>query len=339
MTTISVVIPCRNENRYIEGCLEAIYRSDLPDNTQMHVCVIDGMSDDGTREIIESLQDRFPQLRLIDNRKKVKPYAMNLGIELNPSADYFQIIDVRHVISSDYLKQCMYRLQSDKNIWCVGGKVINKFPDKMGESIAKAMSTSFGMGLGNLRTLETSGFTNTVTCQMYPMWIFSKIGNFDEELVRNQDDEFSYRILKEGGKIFFEADVSLIYYGRGNLMQVWKQFLQYGYWKVYVNKKHKTVTTGRQLVPPLFVLYLFALPVLFLINPFAGLIGSSVVGVYVLAGLLVTTRIAGSVSEFNRIIRVFPVLHLSYGWGYLKGIFDFLILNRKPSEKQKKLSR
>ena len=339
MTTICVIIPCRNENRYIEECLHAVYRSDLPDNTEINVCVIDGMSDDGTRDTVEGLRNKFPQLRLIDNPKRTKPYALNLGIEANASADYLQIIDVRHVISSNYLKECMNRLHANRNIWCVGGKVINTFPDKTGEYIAKAMSTRFGMGLGNLRTLTESGYTDTVTCQMYPMWIFAKIGNFDEELVRNQDDEFSYRIIKGGGKIFFDADISLKYYGRGDLRQLWKQFMQYGYWKVYVNKKHKAVTTLRQLVPPIFVLYLFLLPVLFLISSLAGLIGLSFLAIYLLLGLLVTSRIAGNISEFNSIFIIFPILHISYGWGYLKGIFDFLILNRKPSEKHKKLSR
>ncbi len=339
MTTISVIIPCRNENRYIEECLEAIYRSDLPDDTEMHVCVIDGMSDDGTRDTIKSLQNQFPHLRLIDNTKKTKPYALNLGIEANASADYFQIVDARQIISTNYLKECVNRLQSDKSTWCVGGKMFNDYPNKMGTYIAKAMSTSFGMGLGNFRTLETSGFTDTVTCQMYPMWIFEKIGKFDEELVRNQDDEFNYRVVQAGGRIFFDTGISLKYYGRGDLKQLWKQFMQYGYWKVYVNRKHKAVTTLRQLVPPLFVLFLFLIPFLFLINLPAGFIGVSIFGVYLVLDLLVAAIAARSIPEFNSIVVIFPILHISYGWGYLKGIFDFLILNRKPSEKQKKLSR
>ncbi|MGV3610988.1 MAG: glycosyltransferase family 2 protein [Fluviicola sp.] len=339
MTLISVIIPCRNENRFIEECLNAVYQSDLPDNTEMQVCVIDGMSDDGTRETIISLQSKFPQLRLIDNLMKVKPFALNLGIEMSAQADYFQIVDVRQIISSNYLKECVNRLETDKSTWCVGGKIINEYPNKMGTYIAKAMSTSFGMGLGNFRTLSESGYTDTVTCQMYPMWIFEKVGNFDEELVRNQDDEFNYRVVQAGGKIFYDTAISLKYYGRGDLKQLWKQFLQYGYWKVYVNKKHKAVTTLRQLVPPAFVFFLFLVPFLFLINLFLGYIGASVLGFYLFLNLAVSAINAKSMDEFTSIVVIFPLLHISYGWGYLKGIFDFVILNRKPNENQKKLSR
>jgi hypothetical protein len=217
----------------------------------------------------------------------------------------------------------------------VGGKIVNRYINKTGEYIAKAMSTSFGMGLGNFRTLSESGYTDTVTSPMYPMWVFQKIGYFDEELIRNQDDDFNYRVTMNGGKIFFHAGISLKYYVRGNLKNLWKQFMQYGYWKVYVNKKHKAVTTLRQLVPPLFVLFLMALPFLFLISPLIGFIGLSFLGIYILLGLLVTSRIAENVSEFNRIFVIFPILHISYGWGYLKGIAAFLIANRKPNDKYK----
>src|SRR5690606_3501315 len=89
--------------------------------------------------------------------------------------------------------------------------------------------------------------------------VFNKIGYFDEELVRNQDDDFNYRVANAGGKIYFDAEISLKYYVRGNFKNLWKQFFQYGYWKVYVNKKHKAITTFRQLIPPLFVVYLFLL--------------------------------------------------------------------------------
>lgn len=115
--------------------------------------------------------------------------------------------------------------------------------------------------------------------------------------------------------------------------------MQYGYWKVYVNKKHKAVTTLRQLVPPLFVLFLMLLPFTFLIHTLLGLIGLAFLAIYILLDLLVTSKIAGDVSEFNQILIIFPILHISYGWGYLKGIATFLIAGRKPSDKYKKMSR
>lgn len=336
---IAVVIPCRNEVRNIAECIHAIYASDLPENCELIVNVVDGKSNDGTLEIIEELQRQYAGLQVVVNEKQLTPYAFNLGIYAAKEADFYQIIGARQVVSVNYLKEAAATLQSNPEIWCVGGSVDNVFLNEEGKMIAKAMGTSFGMGLGNFRTLSESGFVDTVGTPMYPAWVFEKIGYFDEELVRNQDDDFNFRVTKAGGKIWYYAGISLKYYVRGSISQLWKQFMQYGYWKVYVNKKHKAVTTLRQLVPPLFVLFLFLIPILFLINLLLGFIGLCFLGIYLILALLVTARIAGNVGEFNRILVIFPILHISYGWGYLKGIARFLIAGQKPGDNYKKMSR
>lgn len=336
---IAVVIPCRNEVRNIEECIRAIYASDLPENCELFVNVVDGKSNDGTLEVLQGLQARYQELKIVLNEKQLTPYAFNLGIHATKDADFYQIIGARQVVSRNYLKDAAETLQKNPEIWCVGGAVDNVFLNEEGKMIAKAMGTSFGMGLGNFRILSESGFVDTVGTPMYPAWVFEKIGYFDEELIRNQDDDFNFRVTKAGGKIWYNASISLKYYVRGSIGQLWKQFMQYGYWKVYVNKKHKAVTTLRQLVPPLFVLYLILVQFLFLIHPLLWLCGLSFLGIYVLLGLLVTSRIADSVNEFNRIFVIFPILHISYGWGYLKGIVTFLIAGKKPGDKYKKMSR
>ncbi|WP_341901860.1 glycosyltransferase family 2 protein [Fluviicola taffensis] len=336
---IAVVIPCRNEIRNIEECIDAIYASDLPVDSRLIVNVVDGISNDGTLELLESLQKKYSELQIIRNEKQLTPYAFNLGIYATKDADFYQIIGARQIVSPNYLKKAIESLQNDSNIWCVGGKVTNVYLNKESKMIAQAMGTSFGMGLGNFRTLHESGFVDTVGTPMYPAWVFEKIGYFDEELIRNQDDDFNFRVIKAGGKILYNNDIALKYYVRGSISQLWKQFMQYGYWKVYVNKKHKAVTTLRQLVPPLFVLFLMLIPFLFLINSLIGFIGLSFLGIYILLGLLVTGKIAESITEFNRIFIIFPILHISYGWGYLKGIMTFLVANRKPGDRYKKMSR
>ncbi|WP_343748426.1 glycosyltransferase family 2 protein [Fluviicola sp.] len=336
---LAVVIPCRNEVRNIAECIEAIYASDLPEHAELVVNVVDGKSNDGTLELLQNLQAKHPGLQIITNEKQLTPYAFNLGIYAAKDADYYQIIGARQVVSPNYLKDAVAALQNNPEIWCVGGAVDNVYLNEEGKMIAKAMGTAFGMGLGNFRTLSESGFVDTVGTPMYPAWVFEKIGYFDEELIRNQDDDFNFRVTKAGGKIWYDASISLKYYVRGSISQLWKQFMQYGYWKVYVNKKHKAVTTLRQLVPPLFVLFLILLPFLFLVCNLLGFIGLSFLGMYVLLGLLVTSRVAADVREFNRIFVIFPILHISYGWGYLKGIATFLIAGRKPGDKYKNMSR
>ncbi len=341
MTRISVVIPCRNERSYIAECVHAIYNCQLPEAAEINVFVVDGMSDDGTREVVLDLINSYPTLKLIDNEKQLTPFAFNLGIYAGGKVDFVQIVGARYILSENYLSNCLNRFVLDASVWCVGGKIINEYINETGRVISKAMSTTFGMGLGNFRTLDQSGYTDTVTSPMYPYWVFERIGFFDEELIRNQDDDFNFRVTNAGGKIYYDNDISLKYYVRGNYQGLWRQFYQYGYWKVYVNKKHKAVTTLRQLVPPVFVLYLmmlFLLPVfsfcLFSVSavPFV---------LYVLMAIYFSFKIVKSDSElrFISVLQTFPILHVSYGLGYLKGLIDFVLMNKKPSDKQKRLSR
>lgn len=336
---LTVVIPCRNELKYIRSCVEAIYACDLPEGCDMRVFVVDGKSDDGTVAEIDRLAVEFPGLELVVNERQLTPYAFNLGIYAGGKTDYVQIVGARHMLSKNYFAECLSVLQNDPSVWCVGGRIINQFENEQGRIISKAMSTSFGMGLGNFRALKTSGFTDTVTSPMYPYHVFETIGFFDEDLVRNQDDDFNFRVTEAGGKIYYSHDISLEYYVRGNMRNLWRQFNQYGYWKVFVNRKHKAVTTMRQLVPPAFVLFLFLLPLTFLIHWYLGLAALCGLAVYVGLGLLVALRAADKPKEVLALWSVFPVLHLSYGLGYLKGMIDFLVLRKNPSDHAKRLSR
>ncbi len=335
---LSVIIPCRNEVNFIEECIESIYSNDLPLTCELNVIIVDGLSDDGTRDKIKTLSNRFPNLFLVDNRLQLTPFAFNLGIHFS-KADFYQIIGARHIVSTNYLFKSIEILQKDSSVWCVGGRLINEYTNDSSRIISKAMDTSFGMGLGNFRILDKSDFTDTVTSPMYPSWVFDKIGYFDEELIRNQDDDFNFRVTKAGGKIWFEHDISLRYYVRGNYKGLYKQFFQYGYWKVFVNKKHGEVTTLRQLVPPFFVLYLFILPFILMFSLIFGSIFSIGLILYVFLAAIVAFKKSLAIKEFFGIFKTFPILHFSYGIGYLQGIVHFLILGKKPSNKQKSLSR
>lgn len=340
MIQISIVIPCRNEAPFIKECIDAIYDSNISTDVIIDVFITDGMSTDGTREIIIELQKKYPSLHLIDNVKQLTPYAFNLGIQAS-DFDYLQIIGARHIISQNYLSKSLEILESDKNIWCVGGRLQNEFINETGKIVAAAMATTFGMGLGNFRTLEKSGFTDTVTSPMYPKFVFEKIGYFDEDLVRNQDDDFNYRVTSAGGKVYFCSEISLKYYVRGSFPGLWKQFFQYGYWKVFVNRKHKAVTTFRQLIPPLFVSYLAVLPLISLFSWKIGLLASIPLLLYAMLAVLFTFKVIAkdTTLPFLKVLQTFLILHVSYGLGYLRGILDFFILRKKPSDKQKELSR
>ncbi len=335
---ISIVIPCRNEVAYIEECIDAIYDNKLSGDIKLNVFVVDGMSNDGTREKIQALQLKYESLKMIDNTKQLTPFAFNLGIHA-ANADFIQIVGARHILSPNYIQQALHVLHTKSDVWCVGGRLINQYVNQTGEVISKAMSTSFGMGLGNFRTLVKSGYTDTVTSPMYPYWVFEKVGFFDEQLIRNQDDDFNFRVEKAGGKIYFEHDIFLKYYVRGNLKGLYRQFFQYGYWKVFVNQKHKSVTTLRQLIPPIFVVFILSSMLFAFLYPITCWISLFIYITYIGLGMFVSLKKGTSLMESLKIFIIFPILHLSYGLGYLKGIVEFILLRKKPSDRQKRLSR
>ena len=339
MIKISIVIPCRNEAPYIDNCLSNILASEGIELWDHQIFVVDGMSDDGTREIVRDWTAKNGRIHLVDNPQQLTPYAFNLGIKAGGEVDFFQIVGARHFLSPNYLATCVRRLQESAEVDCVGGRIVNEFANETGRIIATAMGTSFGMGLGNFRTLHQSGYTDTVTSPMYRYDVLRRIGWFDERLVRNQDDDFNFRVTQAGGKIYYEHSISLRYVVRGDYRQLWRQFYQYGYWKVFVNRKHQTVTTFRQLVPPAFVLYLM----LWMLSGFNFAIfqvGSLPLLVYVFLLVMVSNKNALSEKvSFFGLMKTFPLLHVSYGLGYLLGIWHFLVLKRDPDNRQSRMSR
>lgn len=335
---ITIVIPCRNEEGQIEECVRSIYASKLEKGIDLEVLVVDGLSNDGTVGIISELAKEFPTLRIVENEAQVTPVAFNLGIK-EGKGDFIQIIGARQLISDNYLQDAVKSLQEDEMIWCVGGIVENVYLTTESEMIGKAMASPFGVGGGNFRVIKESGFTDTVGTPMYPSDVFEKIGLFDESLVRNQDDELNYRVTKAGGKILLNADISIKYFVRAKMSHLKKQYYQYGYWKVFVNKKHKTITTVRQLFPLFLVLGSSVGLILSLFVPYFWVLMAMGVFAYIGLAIYFANKVATKKGEILSIASVFVILHFSYGLGYLVGCIDFLVLNKKPSTKSKQLSR
>lgn len=339
MVKLKVVIPCRNEINNIRECISSVLVAAKNFDGLTEIIIVDGKSDDGTLDVIHELIANNKEVHLVINELQLTPFAFNLGIKTDIPYDYIAIVGSRHVLSPNYFSEAIKLLQTNHTIWCVGGKVDNVFDTETGKITAMAMGTSFGMGLGNFRAIEESGFVDTIGTPIYPARVFEEIGYFDEELIRNQDDEFNFRVKQKGGQIYYLNTISVKYYVRSSIKQLKKQFMQYGYWKVYVNKKHKSITTLRQIVPPLFVVYLLLFPFLFLIDLKIGMFASIPLILYSILDIFVAGKLSNRLKEVFAFIRIFPIIHISYGWGYLKGVFRFLLLNKKPSSSSKTLSR
>lgn len=336
MKTVTIVIPCLNEKDYILRCLKSIANQTYPSHLiQTFIC--DGNSNDGTQQIIKDFSITDPQFQLLINEQKTTPFALNLGIKKSTS-DVIIILGAHSELDKDFVLHSVASFDIDPAIMCTGGVLQNEYENVTSQIIGSAMSSPFGVGNAHFRIGSINGFVDTVAFGAYKKEIFEKVGLFDEDLIRNQDDEFNYRITSNGYKIYLNSDIKCKYFVRASFFKLFKQYYQYGYWKVFVNKKHKSVTTVRQLIPMMFVLYLFLLAISSFFDKsvfaFMSLFGM----LYICLAFVFALKKTMSLQFVYGIVYTFFILHISYGLGYLKGIFDFLIIG-KSIKKQESLSR
>lgn len=194
---VSVVIPCRNEVKSIRATVLAILAGDYQN---LEIIVVDGMSEDGTRQVLEQLTHEDARVRMVDNPMKKTPYAFNLGVK-HSRGEFVQIVGSRNVLASDYIQILMFTLEQHADVACVGGDFQHVADSPSGEYLAQAMESKFGVGFGNYCTMQKNAFVDTVGIPMYRRSIFTDVGLFDEKLTRNQDDDFNFRVRAKGYKI------------------------------------------------------------------------------------------------------------------------------------------
>jgi glycosyltransferase involved in cell wall biosynthesis len=329
MKKISVIVPCRNEVRHIEETVLSILNSDY---SNIEVLVVDGMSIDGTRDLLEKMCQDHPKLKVVDNPEQLTPYAFNHGIN-NSDGEYVQIMGARNILASNYLSLLAKVLEEKPEVAITGGNYGHRYNTNLGKYIAKAMTSKFGVGASNFRTMKKSAYVDTVGIPLIRRSLFDEIGFFDESLTRNQDDDFSYRAIKAGHQIYYLVNAKTEYLVRANFLKLFKQYSQYGYFKVFVNLKHKHVTTLRQLVPVAFLSFLILGLLITLISPSFSSSYFSIIFLYYVLGFYFAYQESENINELFLIQWSFFVLHIGYGFGYLKGLIDFVLLNKVPEKK------
>jgi glycosyltransferase involved in cell wall biosynthesis len=331
---VSVVIPCRDEALSIEACIRSVIAGIYPKD-RLEVLVVDGMSGDGTREIVEAYTRRHGFIRLLDNPKKITPVALNIGIT-NATGGIIVVLGAHATCSPEYILKCVKAIE-EYDADCVGGLVMTLPVNdtSVAQAIAIALSHPFGIGNSYFRIgASDPRWVDTVAFGCYKKEVFNRIGGFDEELARNQDDELNLRLIKRGGRILLVPGIVSYYRARGSLRKLWRMFYQYGYFKPLVARKVGGIVTGRQVVPAAFILSLFATGMVAPWSPIMGAIFAMMLFAYAAAALGSSTAVA-----FRHGVRcglvlciVFPVMHVSYGLGFLKGALDFLVIERKRSK-------
>lgn len=336
---VSVVIPCRNERGFIEPCLDSLLASDYP-HERLEVLVADGMSSDGTRESLQAYAARHPQIRLIDNPKKIVPTGLNQAIKA-ARGEVIVRMDAHSEYARDYIHQCITVL-AETGAANVGGAWQTKAAGYLQEAIALAFHSPFSAGGAVSRDVNYEGEADTVIYGCWRKQTLLDAGLFDEELVRNQDDELSLRITRGGGRIWQSPRIRSWYSPRPSLKALFKQYSQYGYWKVRVIQKHKLPASPRHLVPGLWVGSTLVLAALSFVSPIALWVLIVETALYAAANLTATAltcRSAGKLKFLPLLPIVFATYHFGYGYGFLRGLLDFVLLRRGGSASFNSLSR
>ena len=319
---ISLLVAVRNESDHIEDCIASLIDQSYP-ASNLEVIILDGESDDNSVEIIKKLIENQSNFSLVTNHKRIQSAAWNLGLDIC-HGEIISIVSGHVIPASDYVSKAVETMQRT-NADMVGGTVRSISSGKVGEAIAFAMSSPFGVGGARFRYTEKEEETDSVFMGFCRREIYEKIGKFDEELVRNQDDEFSYRLRKAGGKIICNPQIKSYYYSRSSYRSLWKQYFQYGFYKVRVLQKHPKQMSLRQFVPPLFVFALVVSVILSFLVSWGWVLLVAILCAYVLANLsasLITAQKHGW-KHFFRLPLAFATLHLSYGLGFLLGLLKF----------------
>jgi glycosyltransferase involved in cell wall biosynthesis len=320
---VSIVMPCRNEAAYIGACLDSILATDYPLEL-MEVLVADGRSDDGTREIVEQCAARNPCIRMLDNPARITPAALNTAI-LAATGDVILRMDAHAVYPRNYVSRLVAALE-ETGADNVGGVIVTQPADDTPTARAIALAFAHPLGVGNAYFrvgIAGRRWVDTVPFGCFRREVFDRIGLFDEDMIRNQDDEFNLRLIGRGGRILLLPDVVSTYYARRSLGAVARMFYQYGYFKPLVARKVERIMT-RQLVPPLFVFSILATAVLGLWVPAARVLLAGIVGTYtalILSGAAFAIRRHG-VRCAAALAAVFPIMHVCYGLGFLRGVID-----------------
>ena len=327
LPSVSIIIPCRNEGRFILRCLDSVISQDYP-KEKIEVLVVDGMSEDETRKIVEGYVKQYSFIKLLENHKKIASVALNIGIRYSKS-NFIIIMGAHTSYEKEYISKCIEYLNK-YNADNVGG-VLKTVPGDntfVAQAIAITLSHSFGVGNSYFRiNSKEPKLVDTVFGGCYKREVFEKIGLFNENLVRSQDMEFNIRLRKAGGKILLVPDIVSYYYPKPNLKDFFLHNFKDGIWAVYPLKFVKVPLKLRHYIPLIFVLGLLGTGLLGIFFPIFFWLFLFIIGVYFLVSIYSSFKIMIGEKDFRYFFSMpiaFACRHIGYGLGSLWGIFTIL---------------
>lgn len=317
---ITVLMPVRNERGPIEASLRSVLENGYP-AALIDLVVLDGLSDDGTRELLAELAPCLG-FRVLDNPSRTVPAALNLGITAARGSILFRL-DGHAFFLPGYLRRVVDLLENRPDLHGAGAALISTGAGPVGRAIARAQSSPFGVGDSRFRIASYEGLVDSLAFAGYRAEVFQRIGGFDEELVRNQDDEFNYRLRGAGLRLWMLPEPGSIYQVRGSWRHLWRQYRQYGFWKIRVMQKRGEVPSLRSAVPLIFVAAWLGAAALLPVSSWPLGLLASVYGLF-----LAAAAGHGQAADFGERIRkalAVAILHSSYGFGEWVGILRFIL--------------
>lgn len=310
---LTVICPVLNEENYIENILDFFAKAEP---FEKELIIVDGGSTDNTVRIVEEWRKKYNNIILLHNPKKYVPYALNIAIK-NSKGDPIIRLDAHTDYSEDYFVKIL-EVFEETGADIVGGHMSKAGRTTFQKAVAHCTSSAFGIGDSKIHDSSFSGFTNHVYLGAWKRELFEQVGYFDEDMKRNQDDEFHYRAHLFGKKIFLSSKIISTYFPRSNIRKLFKQFFQYGLFKPLVMRKLRTIPKLRHVVPSLFVVYLITLCF------FQNIYFSMPLLIYLT--LSACFSFCGSRKFSEKLISpiIYFVLHFAYGSGFILGLRKLL---------------
>jgi succinoglycan biosynthesis protein ExoA len=321
MPTVSIIVPCYNEEGTIQLLLEALYRQSYP-RPEMEIVIADGISDDNTRQQIETFSKQYPdlQVKVVDNPPRAIPCGLNRAIAAS-SGTYIVRLDAHSVPRSDYVSRSVAALESGlgENV----GGVWEIQPAGVGwqaRSIAAAAAHPLGVGDARYRYTDKAQPVDTVPFGAYRRTLVDQIGGYDETLLTNEDYEFNVRIRNRGGKIWLDPSIRSTYFARASYSQLARQYWRYGYWKARMLTRYPSTLRWRQALPPLFILSLAGLTMLYPWFEAARILLLLITAAYLSIVFLVSARTAFQRRDFAMLVGLpiaICIMHMAWGSAFL----------------------
>lgn len=312
---VSVIMPVRNEAKTIARSVNSVLRQTYP-STRFEIIVADGLSDDNTREIIKQLPETS-RITLLLNHKRIQSAGMNRCIEAS-QGEIIVRVDGHTLINPDYICQCVKELLNGNA--GVGGSIYPVFHSRMGQGIALASRSIFGIPSA-FRISSKRQYVDTVYMGAWWREVFDYVGNFDETFSSNEDYEMNYRIRAAGGKLLFLPNLHSSYYGQETLRGLAFQHFRYGISKPRTLFKHPASARMRHLAAPALVAFMAPGALLSFESPLIAGIWVQGLGLYLLAAFLCSAHLAlrNRYSAVLRIMIAFPTVHFAWGVGFWYG--------------------